>query len=106
LALSKRGQATTGKEAQNNAKSKSLQTQVSDTLSLISLEFDHQKFQQQFEADCKNIVDEIQEKFIDLGVENHSAYGTDIIARQERLKKEMDKLHFDFKTNCLDLPAA
>jgi hypothetical protein len=46
----------------------------------------------------------VQEKFIDLGVENLSQTDNDIIARQERLKKELDKLHFEFKTQCLDLP--
>lgn len=42
------------------------------------IEFDHQKFQQQFESDCKQIVDEIQEKFIDLLGDAHSDYGDQI----------------------------
>jgi len=67
-------------------------------------EFDHSKFQQKFENDCKDIVDEIQEKFIDLGVENHSAYGENIKIRQERLENALEKMNFEFKTNCLDLP--
>ena len=38
-------------------------------------------------------------------MENLSHSGNDYVVRQERLKQELSKLHFDFKTNCLDLPA-
>ena len=73
-------------------------------MSDICVEFDHQRFKDQFEADCKRIVDDIQEKFIDLGVDNHSAYADNIHDRQTKLKEVLGKIPFEFKTQCLDLP--
>lgn len=50
-------------------------------------------------------MDEIAEKFIDLGVDdNQSDFGQEIPHRQERLQQQLEKLNFRFKTKCLDLP--
>ena len=59
--------------APNSAQSKLL-------LSIVKLgcctDIDTKNFQEQYEAACWKIVDEMQEKFIDLCVDdNHSAYG-------------------------------
>jgi len=43
---------------------------------------DYDQFQAEFEASCKEVVDEIQHKFIDLNVEdNNSGYGQDMQAK-------------------------
>ena len=42
----------------------------------VCTDMDTKNFQEQYEAACWKIVDEMQEKFIDLCVDdNHSAYG-------------------------------
>ena len=47
----------------------------------------------------------MQEKFIDLCVDdNHSAYGQ-MPNKQETFKTHLEKLSFTFETKCLDLPA-
>ena len=47
---------------------------------------------------------EVQEKFIDLGVEgNGSAYG-DMAAKQEKFSKDLNKMPFKFQTKMFDLP--
>ena len=59
----------------------------------------------QFETTCKNIVDEIMDKFIDLGVDdNHSAFGEGMAGRQLKFKSHLEKMQFQFQTTCLDLP--
>ena len=62
-------------------------------------------FQEQYEAACWKIVDEMQEKFIDLCVDdNHSAYGNEMPQRQERFRAHLEKLNFRFYTDFLDVP--
>ena len=42
----------------------------------VCIDIDTKNFQEQYEAACWKIVDEMQDKFIDLCVDdNHSAYG-------------------------------
>lgn len=57
-----------------------IQLKVSYFFTSLSLnvctDMDTKNFQEQYEAACWKIVDEMQEKFIDLCVDdNHSAYG-------------------------------
>ncbi len=61
-----------------------------------------------FEAECKNIVKEIGNRFIDLGLEDHeSDYGADQLqAKQERFEHELSKLPFTFDAHSLHFPAA
>ena len=67
---------------------------------------DTKNFQEQYEAACWKIVDEMQDKFIDLCVDdNHSAYGNQMPQKHEQLKAHLEKLNFRFETNSLDLPA-
>ena len=51
-----------------------------------------------FEAECKKIVNEVSEKFIDLGLEDHeSDYGAgEVQAKQERFEREFNKIPFNF----------
>ena len=45
------------------------------------------------------------DKFIDLGVDdNHSAFGEGMAGRQLKFKSHLEKMQFEFKTTCLDLP--
>ena len=45
------------------------------------------------------------DKFIDLGVDdNHSAFGEGMAGRQQKFKNHLEKMDFEFKTTCLDLP--
>ena len=43
-----------------------------------------------FEADCRKIVNDISEKFLDLGLDegNHSDFGQDLIEKQAKYRKE------------------
>ena len=42
---------------------------------------------------------------MDLGVEDdHADYGNDMNMLQERFKKELEKIPFEFKTKLLDMP--
>jgi hypothetical protein len=43
-----------------------------------------------FEADCRKIVNDISEKFLDLGLDegNHSDFGHDLIEKQAKYRKE------------------
>lgn len=67
---------------------------------------ENKNFQEQYENACWKIVDEMQEKFIDLCVDdNHSAYGNEMPQKQERFRAHLEKLDFRFKTNCLEMPA-
>jgi phage-related minor tail protein len=45
-------------------------------------------------------VNEISDKFIDLGLDegNHSGYGADMMAKQDKFKKEFEKFKFNFET--------
>jgi hypothetical protein len=51
-------------------------------------------------------VNEISDKFIDLGLDegNHSGYGQDMMLKQEKFRKEFDKYAFTFETNHLNIP--
>jgi hypothetical protein len=51
-----------------------------------------------FEEECKNIVNEISNRFIDLGLEDHETdYGADQLqVKQERFKQEFTRLPFVF----------
>lgn len=66
------------------------------------------KFQEEFEAECKRIVTEIQDKFIDLNIEDdESGYGQDEMQmKQERFQKDMENVEVFFSSNLLDLPDA
>lgn len=60
----------------------------------IILDFDWKAF----ESDCKKIVKEISDRFIDLGLDDHnSEYGQDLLQKQEKFRKELDKKEKDFK---------
>jgi archaellum component FlaC len=50
------------------------------------------------ELQCKNIVNEISDKFIDLGLDegNHSGYGAGMMEKQDKFNKEFDKFKFQF----------
>jgi hypothetical protein len=60
----------------------------------------------QLEAECRKIVDEIQEKFIDLGLDegNHSDYGDDLYNKQEKFRKEFERLPFEYDPVTLKMP--
>ena len=49
-----------------------------------------------FEADCRKIVNDISEKFLDLGLDegNHSDFGQDLIEKQAKYRKEFQKMQF------------
>lgn len=51
-----------------------------------------------FEEECKNIVNEISNRFIDLGLEDHETdYGADQLqVKQERFKQEFTRMPFVF----------
>ncbi len=61
-----------------------------------------------FEAECKKIVHEISDRFIDLGLEDHeSDFGAnELQAKQERFEREFHRLPFTFEAHSLQLPAA
>ena len=61
-----------------------------------------------FEAECKKIVHEISDRFIDLGLEDHeSNFGAnELQAKQERFERECQRLPFTFDAHTLQLPAA
>ena len=62
--------------------------------------------QRQFDEECWKIVEEMNEKFIDLCVDdNHSAFGNEMPQRLERFRAHLEKLNFRFETDCLDLPS-
>ena len=69
---------------------------------LICLDFDRKAFEQE----CRKIVNDISEKFLDLGLDegNHSDFGQDLIEKQARYKKEFQKLQFNFETQALNKP--
>jgi len=68
---------------------------------------DAKLLQEQFDAQCWKIVEDMSEKFIDLCVDdNNSAYGNDMAQRQERFRAHLEKLNFRFETTCLELPAS
>jgi hypothetical protein len=58
------------------------------------------------EIECKRIVQEISEKFIDLGIEDHEDdYAADQLqAKQEKFDKEFSKTQFHFEAHSLSLP--
>ena len=49
---------------------------------------------------CNQIVKEISDKFLDLGIDDNRDYDPyeDMKVKQERFKKEFEKLHFNFET--------
>jgi len=61
-----------------------------------------------FEAECKKIVHDISDRFIDLGLEDHeSDFGAnELQAKQERFEREFQRLPFTFDAHSLQLPAA
>jgi len=68
---------------------------------------ENKNFQEQYEAACWKIVDEMQANFIDLCVDdNHSAYGNELIQKHDQFKAHLGKLNFRFETENLDLPKA
>ena len=58
------------------------------------------------EIDCKRIVQEISEKFIDLGIEDREDdYAADLLqAKQEKFEEEFSKTQFHFEAHSLSLP--
>lgn len=58
------------------------------------------------EIDCKRIVQEISERFIDLGIEDREDdYAADQLqAKQEKFEEEFAKTHFHFEAHSLSLP--
>ncbi len=50
----------------------------------------------EMEAQCKNIVHDISEKFIDLGLDegDHSVYGAYMLQKQEKFKKDFERFNF------------
>jgi hypothetical protein len=58
------------------------------------------------EIECKRIVQEISEKFIDLGIEDHEDdYAADQLqAKQEKFDEEFSKTQFHFEAHSLSLP--
>ena len=61
--------------------------------------------QEQYETACQAIVNEMQEKFIDLCVDdNHSAYGNEMPQKQAAFRAHLDKLNFKFQTDRLEMP--
>jgi len=61
-----------------------------------------------FEEECKNIVNEISNRFIDLGLEDHETdYGADQLqVKQERFKQEFTRLPFVFEAPSLQIPVS
>lgn len=61
-----------------------------------------------FEEECKNIVNEIGNRFIDLGLEDHETdYGADQLqAKQERFKHEFTRMPFVFEAPSLQIPVS
>ena len=61
-----------------------------------------------FEEECKNIVNEISNRFIDLGLEDHETdYGADQLqVKQERFKHEFTRLPFVFDAPSLQIPVS
>ena len=61
-----------------------------------------------FEEECKNIVNEISNRFIDLGLEDHETdYGADQLqVKQERFKQEFTRLPFVFDAPSLQIPVS
>ena len=59
-----------------------------------------------FEKDCRDIVNEIADKFWDLGLDdgNRSDYGQDLIQKQQKFRKEFEKLNFQFDSQQLNKP--
>jgi hypothetical protein len=59
-----------------------------------------------FEAECKKIVNDISDKFLDLGLDegnNGSDYGN-LMQKQEKFSKEFERLNFQFDSHSLHLP--
>ena len=61
-----------------------------------------------FEEECKNIVNEIGNRFIDLGLEDHETdYGADQLqAKQDRFKHEFTRMPFVFEAPSLQIPVS
>eukprot|EP00347_Sterkiella_histriomuscorum_P011387 403372652 len=58
-----------------------------------------------FENECRKIVNDISDKFLDLGLDdgNHSDYGNMMI-KQEKFGKEFERLNFQFDSQALHIP--
>lgn len=66
------------------------------------------KWQEEFEATCKKIVTEIQDKFIDLNIgDDESGFGgEEMLVKQETFQKDMATVDVTFNSQMLDLPTA
>lgn len=66
------------------------------------------KWQEEFEATCKKIVTEIQDKFIDLNIgDDESGFGgEEMLVKQETFTKDMASVEVAFNSEMLDLPTA
>lgn len=58
-----------------------------------------------FENECRKIVNDISDKFLDLGLDdgNHSDYGN-MMLKQEKFAKEFERLNFQFESQALHIP--
>lgn len=66
---------------------------------------DQVSFRERFEAECKKIVNETQEKFIDLGVEDNNWNYGEIAQKQELFTSYMNtQATFAFDQDTFDLP--
>lgn len=54
----------------------------------------------QFENDCRKIVQDISNKFIELGVDdgNNSEQYQEMLEKQKKYNKELNKMEFTFET--------
>ena len=68
-------------------------------------EQDKQNFDENYQAQGWNIVEEMQEKFIDLCVDDNHSYDNGERPKQEDFCAHLAKLDFRFQTHCMDLPA-
>lgn len=61
-----------------------------------------------FEAECKKIVHDISDRFIDLGLDDHESdfAAGELQAKQERFEREFSRMQFNFDALTLQLPAA
>jgi hypothetical protein len=80
-----------------------MQTSIYITL-IILIDIDWKRF----EEECKKIVKDIQDKFIDLGLDDHESdfAAGELQAKQERFEREFKRMPFEFAANSLQLPAS
>jgi hypothetical protein len=77
---------------------------VSIRVSIMVIDIDWKTF----EAECKRIVHEISDKFIDLGLDDHESdfAAGELQAKQERFEREFSRMPFTFEATSLQLPPA